>query len=205
MLEALRSPETSVNSYYTILCGFTSQKIVLFTIIATSIVRITLRLVVYRQSVRLGAKPLESHDQYFFKVNTCGYSPYVTSSLTIGWVCHLQLLLVLPSAAIVGSKSCETLTTLNLEGQVPVFISPRNRVDQIEPQALGSLLVASYDPQCYGGGIRTRLHTGFHRHENLKSSTVKCGSYLQENTPLSLQNMYFNNLQEKHAPYLEFK
>jgi hypothetical protein len=29
-------------------------------------VRVTLRLSVYRQSVRLGAKALESHDQYFF-------------------------------------------------------------------------------------------------------------------------------------------
>jgi hypothetical protein len=39
----------------------------------------------------------------------------------------------------------------NLEGQVPVFISP---------QTLGSLFVASYDSQGYGGGIRNRLHTG---------------------------------------------
>jgi hypothetical protein len=30
-----------------------------------------------------------------FQLNTCGYSPYVTSSLTWGWVCRLQLLLVL--------------------------------------------------------------------------------------------------------------
>jgi hypothetical protein len=37
---------------------------------------------------------------------------------------------------------------------------PRNRVTQLYIQALGSLFVASYDSQCYGGGIRTRLHTG---------------------------------------------
>jgi hypothetical protein len=48
----------------------------------------------------------------------------------------------------------------NLDGQVPVFISPRTRVTQLYPQALGSLSVASYDSQGYGGGIRTRLHTG---------------------------------------------
>jgi hypothetical protein len=48
----------------------------------------------------------------------------------------------------------------NLEGQVPVFISPRNRVVQLYPQALGSLFVASYDSQGYGGGIRPRLHKG---------------------------------------------
>jgi hypothetical protein len=29
-------------------------------------VRVTLRLAVYRQSIRLRAKPLETHDQYFF-------------------------------------------------------------------------------------------------------------------------------------------
>jgi hypothetical protein len=34
----------------------------------------------------------------FFQLNTCGHNPYVTSSLTRGWVCRLQLLLVLASA-----------------------------------------------------------------------------------------------------------
>jgi hypothetical protein len=48
----------------------------------------------------------------------------------------------------------------NLEGQVPVFISPGNRVAQLYPRALGSLFVASYDSQGYGGGILTRFHTG---------------------------------------------
>jgi hypothetical protein len=47
----------------------------------------------------------------------------------------------------------------NLEGQVPVFISPRNRVAQLYPRALGSLFVVSYDSQGYGGGILTRLYT----------------------------------------------
>jgi hypothetical protein len=49
--------------------------------------------------------------------------------------------------------------TPNLEGQVFVFISPRNRVAQIFPRALGSLSVASYDSQGYSVGILTRLHT----------------------------------------------
>jgi hypothetical protein len=43
-------------------------------------------------------------------------------------------------------------------GPAPLFISPRNRVAQLYPQAMGSLLVAIYDSQ--GGGIRPRLHTG---------------------------------------------
>jgi hypothetical protein len=49
----------------------------------------------------------------------------------------------------------------NLEGQVPVFISHRNRVPQLYSQALGSLIVASYDSQGYGGVIRTHFHAGF--------------------------------------------
>jgi hypothetical protein len=33
-------------------------------------------------------------------------------------------------------------------------------VAQLYPRALGSLFIASYDSQGYGGGILTRLHTG---------------------------------------------
>jgi hypothetical protein len=80
-----------------------------------------------------------------------------------------QLLLVFASTVILGSESRGThdhillsqiRVSSNLEGQVPLFISPRNRVAQLYPQALGSLFVASYDSQGYGGGIRTRLHAG---------------------------------------------
>jgi hypothetical protein len=39
-------------------------------------------------------------------------------------------------------------------------MSPKNRVAQLYPQALGSLFNASYDSQGYGGAIRTRLHAG---------------------------------------------
>jgi hypothetical protein len=40
-----------------------------------------------------------------------------------------------------------------LEGHVPVFISPRNRVAQLNLLELGSLFVSSYDSQGYGGGM----------------------------------------------------
>jgi hypothetical protein len=64
------------------------------------------KLVVYRQSVSLGDKPLETHEQYFFfQLNTCGHSPYITSSLTRGWVCRLQLLLDRAGAVILRSES----------------------------------------------------------------------------------------------------
>jgi hypothetical protein len=91
-------------------------------------------------------------------------------SLTRGWICRLKLLLALASAIILGSESRGTHDHIlqshirdspNLEGQVPVFISPRNRVLQLYSQALGSLFVASYGSQDYGGGIWTRLHAGF--------------------------------------------
>jgi hypothetical protein len=50
-------------------------------------VRVTLRLVVYRQSVHLGVKHLEDHDQRFpLQLSLCGHNPYVTSTLTRGWV-----------------------------------------------------------------------------------------------------------------------
>jgi hypothetical protein len=43
-----------------------------------------------------------------YQLNTCGYSPYATFSLTRGWVCRLQLLLALASAVIIGPESCGT-------------------------------------------------------------------------------------------------
>jgi hypothetical protein len=106
---------------------------------------------------------------FIFQLNTCGYGPYVTSSLTRGWVCRLQLLLGVASAVILRSESRGThghilLSQIrdspNPEGHVPAFISPRNRLARLYPQALNSLSVASYDSQGYGGGIRPRLHTG---------------------------------------------
>jgi hypothetical protein len=83
-----------------------------------------LRLAVYSQSVHLRAKPLETHDQctFFFQRNTCGYSPYITSSLTRGWVCRLQLLLALASAIILGSS----FTVSNL--RVPQSSGPGQRI-----------------------------------------------------------------------------
>jgi hypothetical protein len=93
---------------------------------------------------------------FSFQMNTCDHSPYATSPLTRGWVCKLQLLLVLASALILGSESRGTHDHIllsqfryspNLEDQFPVFISPRKRVAQLQPQPLGSLFVASYDSQ----------------------------------------------------------
>jgi hypothetical protein len=60
------------------------------------------------------------------------------------------------------ARSSALPPTPNLEDQVPVFISPSDRVTQLYPQAPGSLFVAFCKSQGYGGGILTRLHTGKH-------------------------------------------
>jgi hypothetical protein len=52
------------------------------------------------QSQSLGAKPFETHDQYFFQLNTCAHSPNVAYPGTRGCFCRLQLLLVLASEII---------------------------------------------------------------------------------------------------------
>jgi hypothetical protein len=81
-----------------------------------------------------------------------------------GWVCRLELLLGLARAVIPrGTLTAFTASDSRLpqlEGQVPVFISPRNRVARLYAQALSSFFVASYYSQGYCGGIRTHLHTG---------------------------------------------
>jgi hypothetical protein len=76
------------------------------------------------------------------------------------------LLLSLASAVILGFQSrgthdhillSEILDSFNLEGQVPLFITSRNRVTKLYPQTIG-FLVASYGSQGVDGYIRTRLH-----------------------------------------------
>jgi hypothetical protein len=120
------------------------------------------------QSVHLGAKPLDTHDQYFFNWTlafivlmkhplwrgdgsfTIANGPPQSSHSRV-WI--LQ-----------DSWPYFTVSGLRLTqpgGPDPVFISLRIRVAQLYPQELGSLFVASYHSQGYGGGIRTRLYTGY--------------------------------------------
>jgi hypothetical protein len=91
---------------------------------------------------------LKETSNFISQLNTCGYSPYVTSSLRRGWVCRLQLLLVLASAVILRSESREThdpilLSQLrdspNLYGQVPLFISPQEQGGAVIPLRLAGL------------------------------------------------------------------
>jgi hypothetical protein len=78
-------------------------------------------------------------------------------------------MLALTGAVILRSKSRGTHDILlsqirdfpNLEASpVFVFMSLRNRVAQLYPQALGFLFITSYDLQGYSGGMRSRFHTG---------------------------------------------
>jgi hypothetical protein len=67
-------------------------------------------------------------------------------------------MLALDSAVILMSESCgdhdhillsQIRDSPNLEGQVPIFISPRDRMAQLLPQALGSLYVAPFDSKAF--------------------------------------------------------
>jgi hypothetical protein len=78
-----------------------------------------------------------------FQLNTCFHSPYVTSPLTRGWVCHLQLVLALASTVILKFESRGThghillsqfRDSSNREGQVPVFISLRTGCASYTPR-----------------------------------------------------------------------
>jgi hypothetical protein len=60
----------------------------------------------------LATNPLRiTTSNFILQLNTCCYSPYVTSSLTRGWVCHLQLPLGLASTNILRSESRGLKTT----------------------------------------------------------------------------------------------
>jgi hypothetical protein len=122
--------------------------------------------------VCLGVKqPSGAYNQIFTRITvsqlrvcSCG-----VFSLTRRQVCHLQLLLVLVSADILGSESRRTRDHI-LRSQIqdsptgrarfPYLYPPGTGWPSYTPQALGSLFVASYDSQVYGGVIQPRLHTG---------------------------------------------
>jgi hypothetical protein len=106
-------------------------------------------------------------------------------SLTRERVCRLQLLLGLASEVILGSESRGTRDHIllsqirdspNLKGQVPVFICSRDRVAHLYPKALGSIFVASYDSQGYGGGIRNCLYAGSWSKQNSTSTLARSQS-----------------------------
>jgi hypothetical protein len=76
-----------------------------------------------------------------------------------------------PVQSFQGPSTCRTgdrillsqnwyFSNLQSQASASTSMSARNRVVQFYPQALGSLFVSSYDSQCCGGRILTRLHKG---------------------------------------------
>jgi hypothetical protein len=92
----------------------------------------------------------DSGPTIFFNGTPCCHSPYVTSSLTRGWVCRLQPLLVLASGIILGTESGGTRDHIllsglrdspNLEGRVP-----RHRVSFSSPPTTRRATVEIFKP-----------------------------------------------------------
>jgi hypothetical protein len=154
-------------------------------------VEVNLRPTVNRP-VRLGVRfSFGVHDQILFSVRRVRVSWYGSPSLTRGRVCNLvyNYFWALPEQSLWGPSPaelrpywpycCLIRDFSNLEGQVPVFISPRNRLTQLYSRALGSLLVALKKEQgitpkgritsryllntCLSNPLFLKLRTDFHR------------------------------------------
>jgi hypothetical protein len=106
---------------------------------------------------------IRAFDQFFFLLETflsqLRVCCFMAPSLKRGRVCNLFFLIGLASAVPLGSQSRKTQNHILLSkflripqpgGQVSVFISPRDRVAQLYPRALGFLSVASYESHGYG-------------------------------------------------------
>jgi hypothetical protein len=88
----------------------------------------------------LASSPWRLTTSSFFNLNTCSYSPYVPSSVTTEWGLaftiaagprqrsHSRIQVPRDSWNILLSRIRDSL---NLEDQVPLFISPTNRVTQL--------------------------------------------------------------------------
>jgi hypothetical protein len=129
-------------------------------------VQVNLRPTVSRPDCLGVRRPSRTRDEFIFLLaisfRQWRLCYFVTTSLTRGRVCTLlcncfwafpeQSLLGQSAAEVTAVFYCLTWDSCNLEGQVPVLISPRIKVSQLYPRALSSLSVASYDSQ----GLRWR-------------------------------------------------
>jgi hypothetical protein len=116
----------------------------------------------------LSPSPLRLTARIFFQLNTCGHSPYVTSSLTRGWVSRLQLLLTFASAFILRSESRRTHDHIvlsqirdspNLEARSPHLYPPGTGWPSYTPRNLVPFPSPFTTRRATVEVIRTLLHT----------------------------------------------
>jgi hypothetical protein len=116
-------------------------------------VRVTLRLAVYRRSVRFGAKPLETNDQRFFlQLNSCGHIPYITFFLMRRWVflsawplssvliSHVVLRFALYTSPlpVQASQSRSSLSHLSYDG--PIYVATGRTAQKTSFPAISSTI-----------------------------------------------------------------
>jgi hypothetical protein len=102
------------------------------------------------QSVLVSGSHLEPMTRFFFLYGDCGFPDMwhplwwedgsVIYLYNCFWSLPEQSLLIWSPAELTTIFYCLIWDSPNLEGQFPVFISPRNRVAQLYSRALGSLL-----------------------------------------------------------------
>jgi hypothetical protein len=121
------------------------------------IVKVMLRLTI-SQPVYLGPKPHLGHKTRFLLLSDCclfvdvGH-PLLHEGRSAIYNCCWPSITesfsdMSPTGLTIGILPFQIWDSPSLEGQVPIFISPSNRVVQL-PQALESLFVASYNSQGY--------------------------------------------------------
>jgi hypothetical protein len=103
----------------------------------------------------LEPSPLRLTTSIIFQLNTCGCSHHIISTLTRGWICRLQLLLVLASAVTLGSESGGTHDHILLS-QFETPPTWRARPPYIYPPGTG---LPSYTPRhwVYSDNLNYRL------------------------------------------------
>jgi hypothetical protein len=130
------------------------------------------------------------------QLKTWIFSPYVPFSLTRGWVCRLQLLLVFASVVILmyephGSHDhillSQILGSPTWRTRSPYWY-PQEQSGPVIPKALCSVFVVSYDSQGYGGDIRLNLHTG-------------CRWIYQVPVPFCKSGRTVSHIKPRHGPH----
>jgi hypothetical protein len=137
--------------------------------------------------VVLATSPLRlTTGNFIFKLNICGYSPSFTTAAGPRQSRHSQVRVPRDSSPHF------TVSHSRLPqpgGQVPVFISTRNSVARLYPQALGSLVVASYDSHgrhrkhslyCWHGVFTTSLPSN---RRPIVPRVCFCGNVFGESLP----------------------